>query len=242
MPANQLSILIIGATGKTGVAVARRLGRAASSNNKDNLRLHAMARSPEKVVTTGKDAVKYDSVIKGNAREAADIEKALLQTRATWIIISVGNGLDVSQKNADIRTANAVAVATVLQKPQSAHVRVLVVSSTGAGTSKMNIGFGLGQLVAFHLRHVLRDHSGQEAALLHTLGSHRVTIVRATSLTDEAPTGELLLFGDMDRCPTIKTNRADLADWIANEICGVTPKFPNGGAANVTSRPSKKVF
>jgi hypothetical protein len=100
-------------------------------------------------------------------------------------------------------------------------------------------------LVAFQLRHVLRDHSGQEAALLQALGSSsskkRVTIVRPTNLTDDAPTGdELVSFEDTDRCPTIQTSRADLAEWIANEICGETPKLPNGGAANVTGRPLKK--
>ena len=170
--------------------------------------------------------MRLTTVQKGNARKAEDIEKALVNTKADWIIISVGNGENVAKN--DIRQVNAQATASVLSKPQYQHVRVVVVSSTGAGNSKIVVGMGIGKLISFHLRHILADHTEQEAAFAATI-PNRTTVVRATALQDGAATGKLQEFGDSDKSPTIKTDRADLAAWIAQEICeyGGRPRVVN---------------
>jgi hypothetical protein len=132
----------------------------------------------------------------------------------------------------DIRTVNAQATAGILQKREYLHVRALVTSSTGAGCSRIVIGLGLGAIFSHHLRHVLADHSGQEAAFLAEMKS-RTTTVRATSLTTGKPTGKLVTFADTIKSPSIKTDRADLAAWVVIEICGAAT-LPKGGVVNVT--------
>ena len=63
---------------------------------------------------------------------------------------------------------------------------------------------------------VLNDHTGQEAAFEPL--KNRTIVVRPTSLTSDAPTGKLVEFGDTVKGPSIHTDRADLAEWIANAI------------------------
>jgi len=219
------SVLIIGATGETGSEIARQL-----SNSRPKPDIHALVRDPSKLSST----VKLTTYIKGNARSEQDIESALKSSHADWVIISVGNGENVAKGVNDIRGANAKATVQVLQKPEFQNVRTMVVSSTGAGSSKIVVGMGIGTLISHHLRYVLADHTHQEAAFAAI--KDRTIIVRATALTTNKPTGKLITFSDTAKSPTIKTDRADLAAWIVNEICGeAIATVPNGGIVNVTS-------
>lgn len=214
------SVLVIGATGKTGLAIIKQLATDPSQP-----KIYAMARDPSKLVNNKN----VTSVYKGDARKAYDIENTLYETKADWVVVSVGNGEDVSKT--DIRASNAKATVAVLQKPAFKHVRAMVVSSTGAGTSKIIVGLGIGALISYHLRHILSDHTKQEECFKQ-LGT-RVTVARATALTEDAPVGKLIQFGDKVKSPTIKTDREDLAKWITNEICG-KPTLLRGGFVNLT--------
>jgi hypothetical protein len=115
--------------------------------------------------------------------------------------------------------------------PQFEQVHTIVVSSVGAGNSRIIVGGGVGKLISLRLRHVLADHTGQEHAI-HSL-RHRTTVVRATHLTDNKATGKLAYFEDREEPPSIKTDRADLAAWIVDEVCGGT-KLVGGRVVNVT--------
>jgi len=216
------SVLIIGATGETGLEITRQL-----SEHKSRPTLHALARDPSKLAPH----LKLEGIVQGNARHAEDIERALQVSQADWVVISVGNGEKVSKN--DIRAINAKATVSVLQKPQFQHVRAMVVSSTGAGSSKIIVGMGIGALITHHLRHVLADHTHQEQAFAAI--ANRTTIVRATALTSQKATGKLVTFEDDAKSPSIQTDRADLAAWMINEMCGSEPTLPSGGIVNVTS-------
>ena len=85
----------------------------------------------------------------------SDLERAVGDTGADWVVVSIGNG-DSIQKT-DIRAASAIALTTVLLQPQHADVKVAVVSSNGAGTSQIKVGLGIGQLIEYRLRHVLEE-------------------------------------------------------------------------------------
>lgn len=205
------SVLVIGATGRTGLAVIRQLAQ----NNYSTSTIHAFCRDASKLPSDSR--VLCASVQEGNARDSETIEHALDRTQANWVVISVGNGDSVAKT--DVRQVCAEAIVQVLQMPQYQHVRAIVVSSIGAGGSKMKIGMGIGHLVSYQLRHVLKDHTKQEAAFLESPVSNRTTVVRATSLVDAAATGKHLVeFGDRNKCPTIKTSRDLLAARIAWEI------------------------
>ena len=202
------SILIIGATGRTGLECLREL-----ASHKSSPSIHAFVRNKAKL--SDSDRSMCETIIEGDARSASDIEKAIRSSKATDVVVSVGNG--DSTKQSDIRGANAAALASVLEKKQYRNVRVMLVSSNGAGESIIKVGMGIGWMISHHLRHVLHDHTNQENALASI--RQRLTVVRPTSLTDDAPTGKVVTFGDKEKPPTIKTDRADVAKWIVNEIC-----------------------
>jgi putative NADH-flavin reductase len=205
----QQSILVIGATGRTGLECIRHFAK-----HQTNPAVHAFCRDTDKLAE--KDKALCTTIVQGDARSPIDLERALAETHAEVVILSIGNGDSV--KKSDIRTVSAQALAQVLKKPQYKRVRTVVVSSTGAGNSRIIVGAGLGKLISFHLRHILADHTGQEAAFYSL--RNRTTVVRATSLTYNEATGKLVYFQDRDKSPTIKTDRADLALWITEEVCG----------------------
>jgi len=221
---NHKSILVIGATGETGLEIIRQLNQSETKTS-----IHALIRDPSKLTDQKVELVGFTE---GNARNEHDIERALQASKADWIIICVGNGRSVTKN--DIRQANAQATAKVLQSEPYQYVRVMVVSAAGAGNSKIIVGFGIGAMISHYLRHVLADHTRQEQAFASMM-ENRVTIVRPTGLTSNKPTGKLVTFADAVKSPSTKTDRADLAAWIVNKICGNNATLPNGGIVNVTS-------
>ena len=215
------SVLILGATGRTGSAIIRQLSSSSNDSSAFRPAIHAFCRNKNKLAA--EDATKCTHIWEGDARKAQDLERVLVQSGADTVIVAVGNGDSVAKS--DLRAANAQALASVLESnPSLDHVRVLVVSSQGAGASRIKVGMGIGKLIEYHLKYVLADHTEQEKAFFKTPNDptslhKRTTIVRPTALTEDEPTEKSLIeFGDHVKCPTIKTDRADLAAWITREI------------------------
>jgi len=156
------------------------------------------------------------SVVKGDARSEEDLDRALEKTRADVVMVVVGEG--DAGTDTDLRTANAKALSRVLvDRP---HVRVVALSSFGAGKSRIIVRLGIGALVTRKLRRILKDHSGQEAAFLSTM-PERTLIVRATAFIDGFPVGKIALFGDKEKAPTIYIDREDAADYMVDNALDV---------------------
>lgn len=217
------SILVIGASGRTGVECLRHFAQHPSRP-----RVHAFCRDPGKL--GDKDKELCSSIIAGNARHEDDLREALRSSSADVVIVSLANANSVSAT--DLRTVSAKSLVEALQDEEDLrHVRVVVVSAVGAGPSRILIGWGIGSLLTFFLRHVLEDHTGQEKAFEAL--KDRVFIVRPTGLGDGHPVGKLVEFGDLETPPTHKTDRADLAAWIVEQA--FDPDKPLGGqTVNVT--------
>lgn len=215
-----LSVLIIGASGKTGRALLKKL-----YFNPRKPKVHAFTRNPSELSGFGA----FHSKIQGDARNPQDLERALCESEADVVVLSVGSGESTTTY---IRTASAKALEQVLKKPQFQHVRVVVVSSQGAGDSSINIGFGLGKLVGFHCRHVLRDHSLRESVFDHGELHERTFTVRPTSIVDDQPAIKMIEFGDTAKRPSSKTDRSDLARYIVDKIYAGESSF--GKIVNVT--------
>lgn len=209
------SILVVGATGRLGLESIHQLSSQASKPQ-----VHAFCRKASKL--SNEDQALCTSIVEGDARKSTDLENALRLTDADIVVISIGNGDNVAKS--DIRTASAQALARVLRQPEFGHARVVVVSSTGAGTSRIKVGLGLGALITYHLRHVLEDHTGQESAFLEpneddeTSLKDRTIIVRATALTDGKATGKVVQFEDKQKSPTLQIDRADVVAWIVEQL------------------------
>ncbi|CAB9505561.1 Biliverdin reductase B (Flavin reductase (NADPH)) [Seminavis robusta] len=219
----QKSVLVIGASGRTGSECIR-----AFAKHQNKPEVHAFCRSPSKLAESDKNLC--TSVVQGNAKDEADIEKALRQTKADVVVVSVGGGDSVAKS--DIRTVSANAVSNAMKKKEFQHVQAMVVSSIGAGSSSIIVGMGIGMMISFHLRHVLKDHDGQELAFSVPEVKSRTCVVRPTSLVDSKATGKLVYFNDKEKGPSIETDRADLANWVTNQICG-TESFV-GKTVNIT--------
>ena len=223
---NKHSILVIGATGRTGKEIMKEL-----SKHPADPRVHAFCRNPDKLNEGNNSHRTYHSVIKGNARDPNDLSDTLTKTKANIVIVAVGNGDSV--KKSDIRTVSAQALCLVLQEnPEFDHVHVVVVSSTGAGGSKIKIGLGMGKFIEHHLRHVLHDHNGQEAAFEGI--KDRTLIVRPTALTDEKPSSRIIEFGDKAKSPTIHTDRTDVARYLVATIYSQQNGLFGGESVNIT--------
>lgn len=217
------AVLVLGSTGRTGLECIRAL-----SNHPVKTEIHAFCRDPTKF--SEEDKSLCASIVKGNAKDSADVEKALRETNAEIVIVSVGNGDSVEKS--DTRTASAQALARAMNKPEFKRVKALIVSSLGTADSKIIVGMGIGMLISYHLRHVLDDHEGQEAAFASPDLNQRTIVVRATNLTDNKPKGKVLSFDGTKKAPTMETDRADLASWVADEIC--RSKWDGGRRVNIT--------
>jgi NAD(P)-dependent dehydrogenase (short-subunit alcohol dehydrogenase family) len=222
--AHQQSILVIGAEGRTGLQCVRHFAK-----HQTKPAVHAFCRDARKL--DDKDMALCKMIVQGDARRPIDLERALAETHADVVVLSIGYG--DSAKKSYIRTASANAMVQVLKMPQFERIHTVVVSSVGAGNSRISpsIGVSLGKLISFHLRHVLADHTGQENAFYNL--RNRTTIVRATDLTENEATGKLASFQDREKPPSSKTDRADLAAWIVDEVCGGT-KPVGGRVVNIT--------
>lgn len=214
----RLSVLVIGASGGTGQEIMKKL-----YTNPRKPEVHAFSRDPSKL-TGNVGGTYYHSSIQGDARDTQDLTRALKFSVADVVVLSVGNGASSTKRKSNVRTASARALEQVLKKPQFQHVRVVVVSSQGAGNSRINIGFGMGTLVGFHLRHALKDHTGQEQAFLLGDLRNRTFIVRPTTSLVNDPTStttKMIEWSSTEKSPASsrKMDRSDLARYIAEKIC-----------------------
>ena len=205
------SVLVIGATGGTGLQMLQQLYKLPQQTQ-----VHAFCRTPDKLNTHPKV---YHTIQTGNAKSPKDLEKAINETKADLIMLAVGNGASV--KKSDTREACTRAIVQVLEKPSFSNIRMVVVSSQGAGTSKIKAGFGIGMLIAYHLKHVLSDHTAQEAIINNSpTVKSRTLVVRPTALTDDKPTVRIVEFGDKVKCPSLATDRSDLCRYVVDRVFG----------------------
>lgn len=113
----------------------------------------------------------------------------------------------------------------------------------GAGDTVVNFGYGLGAYVNYTMRHVIRDHNGQEKRFRKCFegAKERLLIVRPVALTDgKGTTGhaQLSTFDGKGRTPYCKLDRHDVAHWIADQVCDNTVYF--GKCVNLAKAYERK--
>lgn len=224
------SILIIGASGNLGLALIHSTAEHLSKPS-----VHAFVRTSSRIPP--KEAALCATIQHGDALSQHDIKRALEVTHADTVIIAIGVRNSTAKSN--LRENSARALIEVI-RPGSPfeHIRVVCISSLGAGGSRILLGFGIGKLIRFNLRHVLRDHDMQEEVLIRGMGSknaNRLLIIRPTSLTDGNPGRKVVRFGSEEKAPSFKIDREDVAAYIAEQVCGGGEQF--GNAVNVDTAP-----
>jgi hypothetical protein len=171
------------------------------------------------------------SICYGDSSRATDILEALRETEANIIILCIDSRDDAKSK---ILTDSAWAVCSAMKMPGFYHINAIVLSSFGAGTSRIKIRrlLGYGRLLSRRRRNSLKDCTGQESAFLVNGLDNRTVIIRTTDLTDGKPTGNIVEFGDEERVPSYRVDCVDVANYVAREIFnGMT-----GRIVNITGR------
>lgn len=214
------SVLVIGATGGSGQAMLRAL-----QASHPGARAHAFVRTPSKLPSAIADGCA--SVITGDARDARAVQAALEETGATDAVLCTGD--PNPQAVTDVRTATGRALADAVAArlaASGARTRVALLSSVGAGDSRIRLGWGVGTLMTAYLRRVVKDHSAQEDVLQKAFQARPqdLLIVRPTGLKDgEAPAGVVVHGRDDFVKPSV--NRDDVAQWMIGQICGEGESF-----------------
>lgn len=206
MTNNSKSVLIIGATGSLGLQCLRHFAKEPSIAE-----VHVFCRNPSKLSDSDKHLCK--SIITGDAKNAQDVQKALAESKVDYVLLATGNGENLGKTNTREKTGQILAEA--MSKPVFAHVKAIVISSHGAGDTKIVVGMGIGMLISYHLRHVLADHTRQEKFFADLMD--RTLIARPTALTENKGGKKIVEFAG-NKGPTINIDRSDLAAWIAEEI------------------------
>ena len=222
------NVLVIGGTGRLGIQIVH-----AAANHHSTPAIHVFARTPSRLPSEVAD--KCASLQQGDALNESDIANALSATRANVVIMAIGIPDDL--KKSTIREESA-RVLMQLVKPgaQFDHVRVICVSSVGAGGTKIDLGFGMGSALAWILRHIMQDHTNQERVFLSEFGEQgkkRLLIVRPCSLIDGKPTGKVMTFDAMKKTPVLKVDRADVAQYVVEQTVNDYCNF--GTAVNITT-------
>lgn len=207
MSFNEKSVLIIGATGALGLQFLRKFAEDPNITN-----VHVFCRSPSKLSDT--DRRLCESIITGDARSASDIEKALIESKADYVVLATGNGADL--RKTDTREKTGQALAQAMSKASLQHVKAVIISSHGAADTKIKVGMGIGMMISHHLRFVLADHTRQEGAFANL--SKRTLIVRPTALSDNKGGHKIVEFDGTKKGPSINIDRSDVAAWVTKEV------------------------
>jgi NAD(P)-dependent dehydrogenase (short-subunit alcohol dehydrogenase family) len=246
------TVLVLGAGSKTGKEIVRHL-----ASHHRRCRIHALCDD----FSQARDIYRLcDSVLELSVRHAVDIEQALSETRADWVVLAGDSSESDSTKeprsaaqyqhpHQTIHTVAARNVARVVSQSPYEHVRVAAVSLIGvagrASAPAASPTFGpIGRFRNYRRRLVLQDYRGQEVALLPI--QDRTTVVRTTFVTDggdgrrEAPSNQpgrprrIRELRQNEKVPSLHTDRSDLASCIVDEICA--PRIPSGHRViNITS-------
>jgi NAD(P)H-binding len=212
------SILLLGASSRTGLECIQQLAQHSSRPL-----IHAFCDEDAPAIDE-ENANLCHTISEGSIRHAIDIEEALIDSGANWVVLC-GNSSDDYNLNRpkDHSTVSAKNLVHVLEHKRFHSVRVLVVSRIEAATEESNIRLSLrAKLGLMKGRQLLNDLAGQEKNMRQIW--NRTTVVRTTRLTDApASTGSsrrLVELNESDVVPICHpTERTDLALCIVDEIC-----------------------
>ena len=192
-----MKVLVFGAIGKTGRMVVERAMAAGHE-------VTAFVRNPEE----GQAA--NVKVAIGDATNRADVDAAMQGQEA--VIDTIGG--KTPYKDTDLESS---AAATIISSMREARVsRLIATSMLGVGDSKDNTPFYARLLVSTFLRWADKDKAEMEAEV--SASGLEWTILRPAILNDDEGTGNLQVIAEGTEEKAHKITRADLADFIVQQL------------------------
>ena len=195
---NGLKLIVFGSTGSIG----RELVNQALEQKRS---VTAFARNPQKLEAASSDLQAFQ----GDVLDYEAVRKAV--EGHDVVLVTLGAG-----RKGGVR---AEGTQNIIRAMEATGVRRLIVQSTlGVGSSNGNLNFFWKRIMfgAF-LKEAFADHVQQEAYVKES--DLDWTIVRPGAFTDGPHTGQYRHgFSGADRSVTLKISRADVADFLLNQV------------------------
>ncbi len=192
------SIIVFGATGRSGSAVVKQALKAGYS-------VTAFVRDPGKMAMSDPKL----RVVAGDILDPASVDRAVAGHDA--VVSCLGAGL-----KGRVRSEGTLNIIRAMERAGVS--RLISQSSLGVGDSRANLNFFWKRIMfGLLLRKAYADHGVQE----HYIRESGLdwTIVRPASLTEEEATGDYLHdFSPMERNLSLKIALGDLADFVVREL------------------------
>ncbi len=193
-----MRLIIFGSTGSVGRLLVEQALQ-------DNHLVTAFVRDPAKLSVSHSNL----SIIQGDVLDYLSVEKAIKNQEVVLCTIGAGSKGNV----------RAEGTRNIIRAMENNGVRRLICQSTlGAGDSKGNLNFFWKHVMfGMLLKQAYKDHELQENYVIQSKLDW--TIVRPAAFTDGNRTGNYRHgFGPHEKDLTLKISRADVADFILNQI------------------------
>ncbi len=192
-----MKVLVVGAAGKTGVAVVERAVAAG----------HQVTAFVQKA-----DEYKGPNarVIEGDATDSVSINEAVIGQDA--VIDTIGG--KTPYKKTTLESSAAKAIISAMQRNGVRHL--VVTSMIGEGESKENATFYERLLISTFLRGTDKDKGAMESVV--ELSNLDWVILRPALLNDDPATGNVRVFPAESEEKAHKITRADLASFMIDQL------------------------
>jgi len=193
-----MRLIIFGSTGSVGRLLVEQALQ-------DNHVVTAFLRDPGKLTITHTNL----KIIRGDVLDYQSVEKAMKNQEVVLCTLGAGSK----------GTVRAEGTRNIVRAMESNGVKRLICQSTlGAGNSKGNLNFFWKHIMfGMLLKQAYMDHELQENYVIQSKLDW--TIVRPAAFTDGSRTGNYRHgFGPHEKGLTLKISRADVADFIPNQV------------------------
>ena len=193
-----MRLIIFGSTGSVGRLLVEQALQ-------DNHVVTAFLRDPGKLTITHTNL----KIIRGDVLDYQSVEKAMKNQEVVLCTLGAGSK----------GTVRAEGTRNIVRAMESNGVKRLICQSTlGAGNSKANLNFFWKHIMfGMLLKQAYMDHELQENYVIQSKLDW--TIVRPAAFTDGSRTGNYRHgFGPHEKGLTLKISRADVADFILNQV------------------------
>lgn len=201
-------MLIIGATGRSGLAIIREL-RSRDSGHE----IHTLVRSADRLP----DDVRSACIVAEGSVLSPDTMKHALDPSPDMIVIAVGNSVLLRAQS--IREDITKSVLDAMEAT-NCQAKVVVVSALGASGSLAQFSVPFRYVISFLLYHPLNDHTRQEAMIKDRLQPDQWLVLRPTQLSENEGTKKYTVTTD-GHVRTWRIPRADVAHFAVDQMEGI---------------------
>lgn len=207
-----MKIAIIGAAGRTGLALIK----ACHAREASNIQVIAVVRTSSRLSAEIIDQIAV--VVEGDATSPSTVSATLAHS-PDYIICAVGAAKisGVQTIRGDVTKAYLAGISN----SNNQSVRFVAISSNGVGDSINQVNFFVRIMLTLLLKRVLQDHTEQERLVTHSLPENRWLIVRPTGLKDIDGARKIYqLVTGTDKVRSTSIGRHDVAHFILSQILG----------------------